>query len=54
MGTRGTIMVRGQAVRVEWLSSLGGGKWAELGGEGMLVTQGTDGVAVRVVMQWIT
>lgn len=49
---------KGFKVRVEWLSSLGssrlGRPYAELGGEGVLVTRGTEGLVVRVVMQWIT
>lgn len=46
----------GYKVHVEWLSSF---KWrdghmAELGGRGVLVTRGTDGLVVKDVMLWIT
>lgn len=48
----------GYKVHVEWLSSLYserlGRDWAELGGEGLLVTPGSDGWEVKRVMRWIT
>lgn len=44
----------GYKVHVEWLSSFKDGSMAELGGEGVLVTRGADGLVVNGVMQWIT
>ena len=48
----------GYKVHVEWLSSFYserlGRDWAELGGEGLLLTQGPDGWEVEVHMMWIT
>lgn len=48
----------GYKVHVEWLSSLYyerlGRDWAELGGDGLLVTPGPDGWKVERVMWWIT
>jgi hypothetical protein len=46
----------GYKVHVEWLSSFPwrGGHRAALGGEGLLVTRGTEGWSVEVVMSWIT
>lgn len=48
----------GFKVHIEWLSSFHSsrlrGPRAELGGEGVLVTRGTDGLAVQSVMVWIT
>ncbi len=48
----------GYKVHVQWLSSFPssrlGRPQAELGGEGVLVTRGTDGLVVKGVMQWIT
>ena len=48
----------GYKVHVEWLSSFYserlGRDWAELGGEGLLLTPGPDGWEVEVHMQWIT
>ena len=45
-------------VHVEWLGSLYserlGRDWAELGGEGLLLTRGADGWEVEVHMMWIT
>lgn len=44
-------------IHVEWLSTLRlwrGGTLAELGGEGLLVTRGTDGWEVDIQMLWIT
>ena len=48
----------GFKVHIEWLSSFHssrlGRPQAELGGQGVLVTRGTDGLAVQSVMVWIT
>ncbi len=48
----------GYKVHVAWLSSLYserlGRDWAELGGEGLLVTHGGSGWEVKRVMWWIT
>ncbi len=48
----------GYKVHVEWLSSYHserlGRDWAELGGEGLLVTPGPDGWVVERQMWWIT
>ena len=48
----------GYKVHVEWLishhSARLGRDWAELGGEGLLLTPGPDGWEVEVRMQWIT
>ena len=46
----------GYKVHVTWLSSYRwrGGHQAALGGEGLLVTRGNDGLVVESVMQWIT
>ncbi|MDE2804998.1 MAG: hypothetical protein OXN18_07630 [Gemmatimonadota bacterium] len=46
----------GYKVHVRWLGSFTwrGGHQAELGGEGLLVTRGNDGLVVESVMQWIT
>lgn len=48
----------GYKVHVEWLSSYHserlGRDWAELGGEGLLVTPGPDGWIVERQMWWIT
>lgn len=46
----------GYKVAVRWLGSFTwrGGHQAELGGEGLLVTRGDDGLVVERVMHWIT
>ena len=47
----------GYKVHVVWLSSFrrfGGGHGAVLGGEGVLVTRGTDGWVAEVRSSWIT
>ena len=45
-------------VHVEWLSSLYserlGRDWAELGGEGLLLTHGPNGWQIKRMMSWIT
>ena len=47
----------GYKVHVQWLSTIRGRRsepYAVLGGEGVLVTRGTDGLVVKGVMAWIT
>ncbi|MDE2876296.1 MAG: hypothetical protein OXU69_01120 [Gemmatimonadota bacterium] len=44
----------GYKVHVEWLMQRDqGGPYTDLGGEGVVVTRGTDGLAVQSVMVWI-